>query len=98
MPSLVKTLRRKNPDSVNAVPVTSMVRYVLSTTLSNVKAGWVEIGVADGFQVTSIGVTGIAALAAAAPVKSSAANVAAKYFLSCMVFPFSGRGGYEKQL
>src|SRR3954470_15578607 len=87
IPLLKNTDIRKNPDSVNAVPAAfmSMFAYVLINTLSKVNAGAATPGIADGFQVTSIGVS--AAFATLAPVNNIAANSTAKYFLSCILVP-----------
>ena len=70
-------------------PVMSIFAYVLINTLSNVNGPAVVMPAADGFHVTSMGA---AALANDAPVNNNAANGAVKYFLSCIVLPFTGRG------
>jgi len=90
-PSLEKAVSLAKPCSEKAVPpfVMSIFPYVLINTLSNVNGAAVLMGVAEGFHVTSMGA---AALANDAPVNNNAANGAAKYFLSCIVLPFTGRG------
>ena len=89
-PLLEKTVSLANPCSEKAVPppVISIFAYVLINTLSNVNGPPVVMPAPDGFHVTSMGA---AALANDAPVNNNAANGAAKYFLSCMVFPFTGK-------
>jgi len=90
-PLFEKTVSLANPCSEKAVPppVMSIAAYVLINTLSNVNGGAVVMPANKGFHLTSMGA---AALANDAPVNNNAANDAAKYFLSCFVLPFTGRG------